>query len=180
MPFISITRVRVRSWRYVPSFLHSAGALLQAKFSSGNLSASVLADAHFAFWSRTVWSEEAATRASVTFRRAPAIDAAAARTGATRQRSRIGLQTMRGRRRGRRRIGGCDTKAGVRRSGFRPMRSAASRSRRRVSTHFTSPWESTVLASAASKNSRVGVFLFNKQVTPTGRLRRPPSLSGEG
>jgi hypothetical protein len=64
MPFVSITRVRVRLWRYVPSFLlHSAGALLQAKFSSGNLSASVLADAHFAFWSRTVWSEEAATRA---------------------------------------------------------------------------------------------------------------------
>jgi hypothetical protein len=64
MPFVSITRVRVRSWRYVPSFLlHSAGALLQAKFAPGNLSASVLADAHFAFWSRTIWSEEAATRA---------------------------------------------------------------------------------------------------------------------
>jgi hypothetical protein len=63
MPFVSITRVRV-SWRHLPMFLiHSAAAIVQAKFARGNLSVSILLDSHFAFWSRTVWSEEAATRA---------------------------------------------------------------------------------------------------------------------
>jgi Domain of unknown function (DUF3291) len=64
MPFVSITRIRIRSWRYLPGFLiQSLGVLVQAKLARGNLSASVLPDANLAFWSRTVWSEEAATRA---------------------------------------------------------------------------------------------------------------------
>jgi hypothetical protein len=57
MPFVSITRLRVRSWRYLPRFLvGSVAALLQARRTPGNLSASVLRDAHLAFWTRTVWS----------------------------------------------------------------------------------------------------------------------------
>jgi hypothetical protein len=64
MALVSVTRLRVRSWRYLPGFLvQSLRALVQAKFASGNLSASVLRDAHFAFWTRTIWSEEAAMRA---------------------------------------------------------------------------------------------------------------------
>src|SRR5690242_17889925 len=60
MPFVSITRLRVRSWRYLPRFLvGSVAALLQARRTLGNLSASVLRDAHLAFWTRTVWSGEA-------------------------------------------------------------------------------------------------------------------------
>lgn len=63
MPFVSITRLRVRSWRYLPAFLvqafRSAG---QAKFASGSLAVSILRDVNFAFWTRTVWHDEAAMR----------------------------------------------------------------------------------------------------------------------
>ena len=64
MPFVSVTRLRVRSWRYLPSFLvQSARALLQAKLARGNVAASVLRDAQLAFWTRTMWRDEGAMRA---------------------------------------------------------------------------------------------------------------------
>jgi hypothetical protein len=64
MPFVSVTRLRVRSWRYLPAFLiQSFRALRQAKRADGNLGASVLRDANLAFWTRTVWSGEAVMRA---------------------------------------------------------------------------------------------------------------------
>ena len=63
MPFVSITRLRVRSWRYVPGFLiQSLRAALQAKRAPGSLAVSVLRDADRAFWTRTVWKDEAAMR----------------------------------------------------------------------------------------------------------------------
>ena len=63
MPFVSITRLRVRSWRYLPGFLlQSVRAARQAKGVPGNLSVSLLRDAEFAFWTRTVWSDETAMR----------------------------------------------------------------------------------------------------------------------
>jgi Domain of unknown function (DUF3291) len=63
MPFVSVTRLRVRSWRYLPAFLiQSLRALQQAKRADGNLAAAVLRDANLAFWTRTMWSEEAAMR----------------------------------------------------------------------------------------------------------------------
>ena len=63
MPFVSVTRLRVRFWRYLPAFLlGSMRALVQAKRAPGNLSSSVLRDAHLAFWTRTVWDDEAAMR----------------------------------------------------------------------------------------------------------------------
>src|SRR5271169_1980131 len=63
MPFVSITRLRVRRWRYQPQFLfHSFRAARQAKFALGSLSVSVLRDADRAFWTRTVWRAEAAMR----------------------------------------------------------------------------------------------------------------------
>jgi quinol monooxygenase YgiN len=64
MPFVSVTRLRVRSWRYLPAFLiQSFRALRQAKRAEGNLAASVFRDADLAFWTRTVWTGEAAMRA---------------------------------------------------------------------------------------------------------------------
>jgi heme-degrading monooxygenase HmoA len=66
MPFVSITRLRVRFWRYVPRFLiqsQSLRAALQAKRATGNLAISVLRDADRAFWTRTVWRDEPAMRA---------------------------------------------------------------------------------------------------------------------
>jgi quinol monooxygenase YgiN len=67
MPYVAITRLRVRSWRYLPMFLlQSFRADRQAKAASGNLAADVLADANWTFWTRSVWSDEAAMRAFMT------------------------------------------------------------------------------------------------------------------
>src|SRR5215472_13557831 len=63
MPFVSITRLRVRAWRYVPTFLiQSVRAARQAKRTPGSLAVSVLRDADRAFWTRTMWGDEAAMR----------------------------------------------------------------------------------------------------------------------
>jgi heme-degrading monooxygenase HmoA len=64
MPFVSITRLRVRSWRYLPAFLvQSLRSARQAKAAPGNLAVSLLRDADLAFWTRTLWIDEAAMRA---------------------------------------------------------------------------------------------------------------------
>jgi len=64
MPFVSITRLRVRRWRYLPGFLlYALASTLQARRASGNLAVSVLNDADFAFWTRSMWTDEAAMRA---------------------------------------------------------------------------------------------------------------------
>jgi hypothetical protein len=63
MPFVSITRLRVRSWRYLPIFLVNAfRAARQAKLAPGSLAISLLRDAHFAFWTRTLWTDESDMR----------------------------------------------------------------------------------------------------------------------
>jgi hypothetical protein len=63
MPFVSITRLRVRSWRYLPGFLiQSFRSGRQAKRAAGSLAVSVLRDTNLAFWTRTVWRDEAAMR----------------------------------------------------------------------------------------------------------------------
>ena len=63
MPFVSVTRLRVRSWRYLPGFvIQSLRAVRQAKLADGSLAVSVLRDADCAFWTRTVWRDEAAMR----------------------------------------------------------------------------------------------------------------------
>ena len=63
MPFVSVTRLRVRSRRYVAGFLiQSLRSALQAKRAAGNLAVSVLREADRAFWTRTVWLDEAAMR----------------------------------------------------------------------------------------------------------------------
>ena len=63
MPFVSITRLRVRSWRYVPGFLVDAlRSAWQAKTTPANLAVSLLSDRSRVYWTRTVWSDEAAMR----------------------------------------------------------------------------------------------------------------------
>jgi Domain of unknown function (DUF3291) len=63
MPLVSITRLRVRSWRYLPAFLiKSIRSARQAKRAPGNLATSIFRDADWAFWTRTVWRDEVAMR----------------------------------------------------------------------------------------------------------------------
>jgi hypothetical protein len=61
---VSITRLRVRSLRYLPAFLlGSLRSARAAKNASGNLAVSVLSDANFVFWTRTLWTDEQSMRA---------------------------------------------------------------------------------------------------------------------
>lgn len=63
MPVVSITRLRVRSWRYFPPFMfYALRSFRQAKSSEGNLGASLLRDTDKTFWTRTVWTTEPAMK----------------------------------------------------------------------------------------------------------------------
>jgi hypothetical protein len=64
MTFVSVTRLRIRKWRYLPAFFYfSLLSLLQARRAAGNLGASILRDAHRVFWTITLWRDEPAMRA---------------------------------------------------------------------------------------------------------------------
>ncbi|MBV9769442.1 MAG: DUF3291 domain-containing protein [Bryobacterales bacterium] len=63
MPVVSITRLRLRSWRYaVPFVFYAIRSYRQAKNTHGNLAASLLRDTHNTFWTRTVWTTESVMR----------------------------------------------------------------------------------------------------------------------
>ena len=63
MPLISITRLRVRSWRYLPGFLFKAvGSARQAASSEGNLAVKLLRDANNTWWTSTCWDAETSMR----------------------------------------------------------------------------------------------------------------------
>ena len=64
MPFVSITRLRVRSWFYLPAFfIQALRSARQAARADGNLSVKLLRDRRKTFWTATTWSSEAAMRA---------------------------------------------------------------------------------------------------------------------
>jgi len=64
MPVVSVTRLRVRSWYYLPAFfLRSLLITRQAKSAPGNLAMKFLNDRRNAFWTTTCWESEAAMRA---------------------------------------------------------------------------------------------------------------------
>jgi len=63
MPVVSITRLRVRSWRYLlPFFVGALQSAWQAKKAEGNLAVSVLRQPGSVFWTRTVWTSEDAMK----------------------------------------------------------------------------------------------------------------------
>ncbi len=63
MPFVSVTRLRVRSWRYFPAFfVASFRSALQARRAKGNLAVSVLREARNTFWTRSLWTDAAAMK----------------------------------------------------------------------------------------------------------------------
>ena len=64
MALISVTRLRVRAFRYLPSFIfYSLLSARQAKHATGNLGTGLLREARRTFWTRTAWQDEAAMRA---------------------------------------------------------------------------------------------------------------------
>jgi len=64
MPTISVTRLRIRSWIYLPAFfLRSLRIARQAKRAPGNLAMKFLNDRRTTFWTSTSWESEAAMKA---------------------------------------------------------------------------------------------------------------------
>lgn len=67
MPFVSITRLRIRSWHFLPGFfIQVLRSARQAKRAEGNLAVTMLREARNTFWTRTVWTSEEAMRSFMT------------------------------------------------------------------------------------------------------------------
>lgn len=63
MHFVSITRLRLRSWRFLPGFIVDAvRSQMQAQKSEGCSHAQTRRTAGNAFWTITVWSDDAAMK----------------------------------------------------------------------------------------------------------------------
>jgi hypothetical protein len=59
MPLVSITRLRVRSWRFLPMFFFPAlRSTRQASRSDGNLATRLLRDQKRTFWTATLWTSD--------------------------------------------------------------------------------------------------------------------------
>ena len=64
MPFVAITRVRVRARRFLPVLvLHLVRAGLQERRADGSLSVDLLREARGTFWLRSVWTTDASMQA---------------------------------------------------------------------------------------------------------------------
>lgn len=64
MAFISVTRLRIRSVRYLPGFmLEAVRARQQATRAKGFLGGALLQDRAWAFWTLTMWNSEECMRA---------------------------------------------------------------------------------------------------------------------
>ena len=64
MPIVSITRLHVRSWSYLPQFfVQTLRIALQASRADGSLKVALLRDRGNTFWTNTNWSSEASMKA---------------------------------------------------------------------------------------------------------------------
>jgi hypothetical protein len=64
LPFISITRLRIRSLRFLPAFaLQTLAAIRQVRRAPGFQGGALLPDRRWTFWTMTVWDSEASMRA---------------------------------------------------------------------------------------------------------------------
>lgn len=56
MPFVAVTRLRIRSPRFLPAFaVHAMQSLRRAKRAPGFLGGSLLTDRRWTFWTMTSW-----------------------------------------------------------------------------------------------------------------------------
>lgn len=63
MPFISVTRLRIRSIRFMPAFvLLTLRARSQVRRAAGFRSGSLLADRRWTFWTMTAWDSQESMR----------------------------------------------------------------------------------------------------------------------
>jgi heme-degrading monooxygenase HmoA len=63
MAFVSVTRLRLRSLRFLPAFLwYAVRSQSQAKQAPGNFESRTQAKSGLAFWTLTVWENESAMR----------------------------------------------------------------------------------------------------------------------
>ena len=64
MTFVSLTRLRIRSIRFMPLFaVHAIRSFNQVKRAPGCLSVAALPDRQWTFWTMTAWDSEAGMRA---------------------------------------------------------------------------------------------------------------------
>ena len=67
MSFIGVTRLRVRSVRFLPSFaLHAFRARRQVRKAPGFQGGSLLADRNWTFWTMTAWDSQESMRRFMT------------------------------------------------------------------------------------------------------------------
>jgi hypothetical protein len=63
MALVSITRLRVRSWRYIPRFyLKVLRSALQARAAEQSMVVALFSDRRNTYWTCTVWRDEASMR----------------------------------------------------------------------------------------------------------------------
>ena len=63
MTFVSLTRLRIRSVRYLPMFVvHTLRSLRQVKRAPGFRSGALLPDRSWTFWTLTLWDSQEAMR----------------------------------------------------------------------------------------------------------------------
>jgi len=62
--FVSVTRLRLRSWRFLPGFaLHSLRSRSQIRSSPGFLRGCFARDSWLSFWTITIWTDELSMKA---------------------------------------------------------------------------------------------------------------------
>src|SRR5258707_4603321 len=67
MALVSITRLRLRSWRFLPMFAwYVLRSARQAARAEGNLAAKLLRERRNTFWTSTIWTGEAAMKRFMT------------------------------------------------------------------------------------------------------------------
>lgn len=66
MPFISVTRLRIRALRFLPGFaVHAVRTRNQVRAAPGFRGGALLPDRDWTFWTMTAWTDEAAMRAYI-------------------------------------------------------------------------------------------------------------------